>query len=121
MKYKSTNHKCTQRCVLSSLSDHYCLISFNKSKFSAFFPHKLAPGEMTPTTATRRQLWRPGQAHLSTHTGKKYPVRGITPLTLIIKIDPNFMFIQKLIEDPSILSAGPGLTAQASFLLSFAY
>ena len=37
------------------------------------------------------------------------------------KIDPNLMFIQKLIEDPSILSAGPGLTAQALFLLSFAY
>ena len=114
MEYQYTNHKCTRSCVFSSLSDHYCLISFTKSRFSPFFPQKLAPGEMTPTTAaaaTRRQLWRPGQAHLSTHTGKKYPVRGITPLTLIIKIGPNLIFIQKLIEDPSILSAGPGLTA----------
>ena len=87
MEYQYTNHKCMRSCVFSSLSDHYCLISFTKSRFSPFFPQKLAPGEMTPTatTATRRQLWRPGQAHLSTHTGKKYPVRGITPLTLIIK------------------------------------
>ena len=116
MDYQYTNHKCTRSCAFSSLSDHYCLISFTKSRFSPFLQQKLAPGEMTPTatattTATRRQLWRPGQAHLSTHTGKKYPVRGITPLTLIIKIGPNLIFIQKLIEDPSILSAGPGLTA----------
>ena len=112
MEYQYTNHKCMRSCVFSSLSDHYCLISFTTSRFSAFFLQKLAPGEMTPTTTTtRRQLWRPGQAHLSTHTGKKYPVRGITPLTLIIKIGPNLIFIQKLIEDPSILSAGPGLTA----------
>ena len=115
MEYEYANHECTHFGVLPSLSDNYCLISFTTSQFSAVFLQKLAPGQMTPTaataTATRRQLWRPGQAHLSTHTGKKYPVRGITPLTLIIKIGPNLMFIQKLIEAPSILSTGPGFPA----------
>ena len=40
----------------------------------------LAPRKLTAaaTAATAsRELWRSGQAHLPTHAGTKYPVRGI--------------------------------------------
>ena len=61
-----------------SLNHWYSLNSSQNIVLYNFSLLNLAFGKMTPTAAaaTRRQFFCPGQAHLPTHAGTKYPVRG---------------------------------------------